>query len=204
MTPRAPHPGQRGFTLLELVVAIAVFAVIAAMAYAGLRSILDSRQQVDAALDRLADLQRAVELLSDDLRQIVPRTVRDNQGADEAALRVLHGRASQMLLTRAGHANPLGLPRSSLQRIAYDLEGQTLVRRAYQTLDHAPGEQPLATPVLEAVTGFEIQLLDRNNVWRYDWPPADAATPQVLPRAVRFSLMLAGQGRLTRILVLQP
>jgi len=132
MTHRAPHPDQRGFTLLELVVAIAVFAVIAAMAYAGLRSILDSRQQVDAALDRLAELQRAVELLSDDLRQIVPRTVRDNQGADEAALRVLHGRASRLLFTRAGHANPLGLPRSSLQRIAYDLEGQTLVRRAYR------------------------------------------------------------------------
>jgi general secretion pathway protein J len=204
MTHRAPHPDQRGFTLLELVVAIAVFAVIAAMAYAGLRSILDSRRQVDAALDRLAELQRAVELLSDDLRQIVPRTVRDNQGADEAALRVLHWRASQLLFTRAGHANPLGLPRSSLQRIAYDLEGQTLVRRAYQTLDRAPGEQPLATPVLEAVTGFEIQLLDRNNVWRYDWPPADAPTPQVLPRAVRFSLMLADQGRLTRVLVLQP
>jgi general secretion pathway protein J len=202
---RLPHrSADGGFTLLELVVAIAVFAVVAAMAYEGLRIIIKSRQQVDGELDHLADLQQAINIMSSDIRQIVLRPVRDNQGSDEPALLVMRDRASRLLFTRTGHADPLGLPRSGMQRIRYTLEGNTLVRSTYNTLDRAPGEQPIATPLLEGVTGFDIQLLDRTNVWRYDWPPPENTPVPLMPRAIRFNLTLPGQGSLSRILVLQP
>lgn len=203
MRPRH-QPADRGFTLLELVVAIAVFAVVAAMAYEGLRIIIKSRQQVDGELDHLADLQQAINVMSSDIRQTVLRPVRDNQGSNEPALLVMRDRASRLLFTRTGHANPLALPRSGMQRTLYTLEGNTLVRSTYNTLDRAPGEQPIATPLLDGVTGFEIQLLDRTNVWRYDWPPPENTPVPLMPRAIRFNLMLAGHGSLSRIVVLQP
>src|SRR3569833_3065140 len=203
MRPRH-QPADRGFTLLELVVAIAVFAVVAAMAYEGLRIIIKSRQQVDGELDHLADLQQAINVMSSDIRQTVLRPVRDNQGSNEAALLVMRDRASRLLFTRTGHANPLALPRSGMQRTLYTLECNTLVRSTYNTLDRAPGEQPIATPLLDGVTGFEIQLLDRTNVWRYDWPPPENTPVPLMPRAIRINLMLAGPGSLSRIVVLQP
>jgi general secretion pathway protein J len=69
-----------GFTLLELLVALAIFAVLATMAYAALNSVLTARKQVEAKSARLSALQTALMIMERDVEQAVPRGIRDEFG----------------------------------------------------------------------------------------------------------------------------
>lgn len=74
------HPRMRGFTLVELLVAVAIFAVIAALAYGGLDSVIHQRTRTREVMHRLRTLQLAITIMTDDLSQIEPRPVRDPLG----------------------------------------------------------------------------------------------------------------------------
>ena len=71
---------QRGFTLLELLVALAIFALVSVMAYGGLASVLDQQFATDEIAGQLARLQKTYLLLQRDFEQLVPRPVRDEYG----------------------------------------------------------------------------------------------------------------------------
>ncbi|CAK0777772.1 general secretion pathway protein J [Gammaproteobacteria bacterium] len=79
MTYPASFP-KRGFTLLELLIAIAIFAVLAAMAYGGLNTVLSSSRYAAIQVERLTRIQTAVTTISRDLVQVVNRSIRDEYG----------------------------------------------------------------------------------------------------------------------------
>ena len=112
---RAP---ARGFTLLEVLVAVALFAVAAALAFGGLDALTRARSRLDAGNERLGRLQFAVGLLERDLRSAAARGVRDGYGAP---LPALLGTRERVELTRHGHANALARPRAELERVGYRL-----------------------------------------------------------------------------------
>ena len=107
----------RGFSLIELLVALAVFAALAAAAYGGLAQIAATRGALAKQQDRFAQIVRAVSVLERDLRQAISRPVRGN-GSGEW-LPALEGAGDRIELTRVGFANPLAEPRSNLERVAY-------------------------------------------------------------------------------------
>ncbi|UCE89614.1 MAG: type II secretion system minor pseudopilin GspJ, partial [Pseudomonadota bacterium] len=103
MIMRTSAPRQVGFTLLELLVALAVFAVMSAMAYGGLSSVLNMREQTDAAAQRLASVQRAFLRIERDLEQSVTRGVRDAFGSMQLALEAAEdGDNGRLEFTRIG------------------------------------------------------------------------------------------------------
>jgi len=117
-------PGPRhdsGFTLLELLVALAIFALLSVMAYAGLSTVLTANQVLETNMERLTEIQRSVTFLSRDIRQTVDRTIRDTYGDNKQPL--IGASEFDTLgtpvieLTRTGYANPLGAKRSFLQRV---------------------------------------------------------------------------------------
>ena len=73
---------QQGFTLLELVIAIGIFAIMSAMAYGGLNTALNTREHADSQAERLAQLQKAMLILGRDIEQAINRPVQNNY-ADE-------------------------------------------------------------------------------------------------------------------------
>ncbi|MFO7642096.1 MAG: type II secretion system minor pseudopilin GspJ [Candidatus Competibacteraceae bacterium] len=197
----------RGFTLLELLVALAVFAILATAAYSGLRNVLFTRVAVEAQTQRLAAVQLAIHRLIQDLEQAAPRGIRDEYGEPQAAMLGDELAGERLILTRAGWANPLGQPRASLQRVAYRLRDGQLWRLYWPVLDRGGLIEPRETRVLDQVREFRIRFLDQSGSWRNDWPPPASAgsSPQdlaPLPRAVEISLTLEDWGEITRLLLL--
>ncbi len=191
----------RGFTLLELLVALAIFAVLAVLAYGGLSTVLHARDRTDQAAKRLGELQSAMLLLSRDLRQAAPRPIRDEFGDARAALLGVSEGEPRLELTRAGNANPANLQRSTLERVGYALDGGTLYRLYWAVLDRSPDSQPQKVSLLTRVDELSLRYQDAQGQWHDSWPPltANGGPPPALPVAVEVGLQLADWGRITRL-----
>ena len=197
---------ERGFTLLELVVAIAIFGLMSAMAYSGLASALNTRDYADQQADRLAEIQKAFSIIGRDVEQAVNRPVRDNYASELLPL-LGGGYGSAVLeLTHAGYRNPMGLQRSSLQRVAYVLEDGKLQRQSWWVLDRSIDSAPQVSPLLTKVKTVELRFMDENHTWQPQWPSvtANPNNPPTLPNAVEVTLELEDWGRLTRIFEVAP
>jgi general secretion pathway protein J len=189
---------QRGFTLLELIVVIAIFGIFAVMAYGGLNSVLKTRVQVERAQDRLAEVQKAYLRLRDDLQQVAPRPIRDGYGDVQPAMRGLE-RPLLLEFTRGGWRNPAALPRASLERVAYRVEENRLLRASWRVLDQAQDSKAVDNVLLTDVEKMELRYLDADREWRPRWPmeSADvAAARQPPPLAVEITLFTRDLGEL--------
>jgi len=187
-----------GFTLLELLVAMMVFAVLATLAYQGISAALRAQTGVTETQARWTALQRAQALFARDISQLVARPVRDARGDRQPAL---VARPGQLSLVRGGMPNPLDFPRSDLVRVNYRLVDGFWQRAASPVLDAAPGDAPEFATVLTGVSQAELLWLDDEGRWRGDWPPPNAP-PEALPRALRLRWDLVGWGTLERRWVL--
>ena len=186
---------QNGFTLLELLVAVSIFAVVTTIAYAGLQTVLNSRDRITEQSQKLAELQLAFTILARDLQQSVPRPIRDEFGDSKPAL--ISGTNDQFLeLTHNGSINLLNQARSDLQRITYTFEDEQLKRNIWPTLDRAQAEEPQEMILLDKVQNIDIRLLDEDGEWTQDWIDNDVA----MPVAVEINVELEHWGTVKRLL----
>ena len=185
----------RGFTLIEVIVVLLIFAVVAMLAYGGLDAVLKARTHVMESLERTASLQRAYVRLRNDWQQLRARSARDGYGEPQGALTVLPDGAVEF--TRSGWRNPLGQPRSALERVAYRLDDDSrLVRVSWRALDRAQDAAPAEVVVLEQVEVVRWRFL-QGTEWADAGPPAGttgAATLDEVPRAVELTLTLKDLG----------
>ena len=192
---------MKGFTLIELLVALAISSLLAVMAYGGLNTVLNTREQTDYSALRLQQIQKAFLWLKRDSEQTVVRRIRDEYGDQQQAFMAAeHGRY-RLELTRGGYRNPAQLPRSSLQRVAYSLEENILQRLTWSYLDRAQDAEPLKVNLLEDVNAISFRFLDADREWHNSWPPVNAQQDTLvdLPLAMEVSLELEDWGRLTRL-----
>lgn len=198
-----------GFTLLELLIAIALFALLGLATYRMLEAVLRSDEVVRAQETQLRQLGRAVWRLEQDLLQAVPRPVRDGYGDEQNALvgqlSSFEGGAA-LELTRSGWRNPTGLLRSNLQRVRWRLSGDSLERLYWTVLDRDLDSEPRVQRVLDDVTELRLRYLDAENSWHEEWPPFDfgRGNPEEqarrLPVAVEVSFDHLRYGTITRLL----
>lgn len=191
----------RGFTLLEMLVALAIFAIIGIASYSGLRSVLQARVSIEAESQRLAQVQMALYFLERDIEQILFRPIRDEYGQVQPALAGDENNDPLLEFTRSGWDNPLQQQRARLQRVHYRLTQNTLLRGYWQTLDRGANNAIRETELLTRIDGVQIRFLAADNRWQRRWPPADqteAATAE-LPRALEITLELNDWGEITRL-----
>jgi general secretion pathway protein J len=189
---------HEGFTLLELLVALAIFSLIAVMAYGGLETVLNQQAQTEVNAESLAALQKTFLVMQRDIEQVVPRTIRDEFGDPQAPLIG----TSLFQFTRGGWNNPANHPRSTLQRVGYSLEDRQLFRYSWLVLDRAQDSAPVRQPLAEDIESMQVRYLDERGNWQEQWPPIQAAdnpanTPLDFPRAVEITLKHARFGTLT-------
>ena len=185
---------NQGFTLLEILVAIAIFSIMAVFSYQTLRQVLDVNQHLEKQADELAQLQFTFGRFLEDIAQLTQRPIRDEFGASEPALL---GSPQILKLTRSGWENPLESKRSNLQRVEWFVEGQILYRQYWTVLDRTRFNQPIKTALLKEVESLEFRYLDNNNAWQKEFPTKQPTKTTI--KAVEINLSLKNWGKLQRI-----
>lgn len=193
---RIPHGAQRGFSLLEMLVAVALFAVASALAWGGMRALIKAQEQSARITVQLGRLQFAIGLLERDLTAAARRGVRDPYGA---SLPAFEGAAQRMEFTRFGQANPLALPRSELERVAWLRREDRLLRLRWTVLDRAPSSRPVEDELLEGIDSLELVFLDESGREHRQWPPPGGVHGE-LPRGLRVRMEVGDFGEIERML----
>lgn len=178
---------EAGFTLVELLVALAIFALISVAGVTLLRSGSDTQIAVKNRLEEYSRINRLSNAMEGDLAQAIARPLRDPSGQPVPAFTENDAGTAGALFgfVRAGWSNFDEAPRADLQRVAYVLEDGDLKRLSWPMLDGtAPAD---AATLIENVGAAQVQFKDDKGDWRSDWTATDA---MALPRAVELRLTI--------------
>jgi general secretion pathway protein J len=208
-----------GFTLVEVLVAMAIMAFVAVAGYTSLTAVIFGVESLREESRRLNDINRTFQVLGKDLHQLANRSVYDEFGSRRSAFEGGELAPQTLSFTRAGWHNTVGLPRSTLQRVAYYLDEDQLVRAAWPVLDRTGAVEPNELVLLSGVESIDVRFLagldqlevNRNSqidrrYWQENWIP-DLSRPDALvepPLAVEIRLQMFDWGELERLYVLPP
>ena len=197
-----PCRKNTGFTLIEVIIAMSIFAILAILSYSGLHSVIMSKTSTEVSLERLQELQMTILTLNSDLQQISNRDAHDALGG---SLNKLSTQSSEYLIefTRGGWRNPANLARSSLQRVAYQLKDDALIRIYWPHVDRADEEQRVERTLIHNIESLEILFLNEKQEWKEDWPSATALAstdPAALPAAIDVRLKMNDWGEIKRLI----
>lgn len=220
---------QQGFTLIEVMVAVAISLVIATLSYGFLSSAITAKDSSDEALVTVNQLETVFQLLATDLHHVVDRDLPSaavGLGSEDPAPAFMGGdstnRGANYLLgdyvlrfARDGWANPLQQPRSDLQRVGYRWFDGQLWRDYWpernQPLDEEPTGQRL---LIDDVKAIRIRFLPfsakqvNGAAWQNVWPPQEEnqqaanGVDRTLPAAVEITLTMEEVGDVQRIISL--
>jgi len=188
---------QKAFTLLEVLIAIAIFSLISLSSFTIFDSVLKGDETAKIKSARQNELQRAFVIIERDITQIARRSIRLN---GEAPLTQFIQSSSDSFATeeqaiafvRHGWTNPgLLLPRSDMQPVAYRLKEETLERLHFNFVDAVVGEEPKVRPLISDVTEIAFEYYDGNN-WEKTW------ASDLLPLAIAIEINTKDYGVIRR------
>jgi general secretion pathway protein J len=203
---------RSGFTLLEVVIAIFIMAIMFAIGYRALAQAMIERDALKTSQARVNEIQKGMRIVAQDFAQIAARPARDTQGNGELQAAIGANARDNILLTfsRTGWSNPAGLQRPAEERVRYRFLDGSLIREHWLSVDPALNAEPRQRVVLTRVKSVEVRFLDpvtRN--WRTDWPPLAPTGPvgplqvdEVLmprPMAIEFTVVFDDWGRVQRL-----
>ena len=212
-----PHSPESGFTLVEVLIAMAITAFVSVLSYQTLSTALAGIESARTESERLHEINRVFTVLSRDVRQMTNRPVRDEFGQMASAVSGGELARDPLRLTRSGWHNSTGAPRSTLQRVAYRLEEDKLLRLSYPVLDRTTAIEPTETVLIDGVEVFELRFLpsvnalevDRNQVidrrfWQENWVADVGFTDKIIdpPAAIEVRVILSDWGELERLYVM--
>jgi general secretion pathway protein J len=196
---------SRGFTLLEILVAIGIFAIVAVLAYTGYSELTRQSERIAASAARTRAIQATVQRMVQDFSSIEPRPVREPLGDNVQPALLADSRSDRLAeFTHSGWSNPAGVPRSTLQRVAYQLEEGKLTRNYWVMLDRTLSTEPVRTVLLDGVKTVTLRFMGPNRRFTDQWPalgggPVGPTATRTLPIAVEITLELEDWGKITRL-----
>ncbi len=183
----------RGFTLIEVLVALVLLALIAAMAFRGLDSVLAAKSHVAGESRKWRDISLFFSRLEEDLSRCAHRPALDAAGVVQSEFSAKESLAgpldANLFFTRMGYDG------ESPERVAYRFSQGKVEELVWAHLDQAPGSKPAVYPLLNHVKEFKLQYLAVNNGWFPYWP----LPGQLRPKAVEASLTLESGEKIVRI-----
>lgn len=195
-----------GFTLIEMMIAIFIFSVVATLSYSGLNYILKGQSYLQTSSNQLKDLQLSFRYFEKDINQMINRSVRNQYGDLQPSF--VGDEDKAFSFTHAGWRNPANLVRSKMQRVSYELDEKTLKRYTWGQLDGAIAEQFFETDLLEGVESIKLRYLDQANQWQTTWPPLNSGSAEPalgavqqfdIPRALELTIKVENMDEIRRL-----
>jgi general secretion pathway protein J len=191
---------QKGFTLIEILIAMSIFALIAIGAVQILTGVTDSNDLSEQRFESLQELQRAMLIIERDFLQMVPRKSRVEGDVSEqivVAGRFAFNSSSDGLgFVRAGWHNPqLALRRSTLQAVAYRVQENQLQRLYSTYVDNVVGFEPKIRVLLNDVESVKFEFLKQFSDIEFNWEEAEAVDELPIAVAIIIESEVYGQIR---------
>lgn len=185
----------KGLTLIELLVAIAIFSLMAGAGYIGLDQGLSVEKKLKTESLHWRRLESVYTLMQTDLNQAIKRVPKVSSGAEFAFTGYGQGSTDNGDLlygfNRGGQTSFLDRATNPYQYVSYYLSDGTLYR-SVQSFINASEDTTTAYPILSEVNKINMSYLISSNTWTDGWPQSpNPADPTALPRAVRVNLVLA-------------
>ncbi len=194
----AKRSKNKGFTLIEVLVSIAIFASMSVAAYQVVSQVQRSNLMSQERTARLNELQRSMVLLDSDFRQMALRRTRtEGEGPAKKLIfwsdYLLNSDTKGVVFARVGWHNPQQqFPRGEVTKVGYRLKDETLQRVWWRYPDTPAGQEAVVMPLLTQVESFELRFYDGKQ-WKNEWD-----SENILPKAVSVELMLKDYGKITR------
>ncbi len=195
---------ESGFTLVELMISLAIFALLVTLAYGSVNLLMDANRRVQEPQADFQQLQWAMALVERDLHQMVLRKRNTGYSEQEAALVVPEDTGLGVLLTFTRGGNPdmawqlrdgSGQMRSTLQRVNYALENKTLVRHSWDLVDYVDNTEPVTTTLLTQIEAIKLRFLaTKGGEFQTTWSETEK-----LPVAIEIIIKHERFGELRRI-----
>lgn len=199
---------HRGFTLLEVLVAIAVTAIVAAMAASAFNSAEIAQQRTKHKLEQMQRLDRAWLSLETDLRNAIGRVLFSSYGDAIPAMLIDQSEEDWLTFLRGGRPNPLHFYRSEMARVRYRLEENVLLRDMWNDPANMDDDLAYTQKLLEGVEEVQVRILPPGarsvyeGPWVDDWPPQQAQG--AIPRGIEITMVMQDGGEITRLFALAP
>lgn len=194
---------QRGFTLLEILVATVILAVMGVIAYRGIAEARVAVGHAEGHLDRLRQVQRTVQIVVNDFRTLTRRPVREPIGDGYRATLLRDPNAIALVeLSHGGWPNGAGTPRGTGQRVIYRLEEGKLVREHWNVMDATLATPLMKRELIDRVERVDVRYLTEGREWIAEWPQFGNTSDFGFygrPLAVEFTLVLEDYGEIRRI-----
>ena len=198
---------QRGFTLLEVMVALGILAVVIMSTHQILDSTTKAKDASDEKIAELNALQTTFRLMDQDFSQMTKRAVRNESGDVQdgyllAGRYILNSQYDGITFVRDGWINPINLlPRSELQAVGYRVIDDNLERIYRVYVDQLDNMEPRVQVILKGVEELKFEFLDSKNKWQEEWeikalPKAIAVTlQQSQSESIRRVFLVPGSGQ---------
>ncbi|MFV1872172.1 MAG: type II secretion system minor pseudopilin GspJ [Oleiphilus sp.] len=198
-----------GFTLLEVLLAIGITAMIGLGSWQILTSAIRASESTQLRLSELNALQKAMLIVSRDMRQVLPRSIRDEYGDYQPAM-TTKNELSVLEFTRTGWRNPMDDKRSNIQRVAYELSDNSFIRHYWNVLDRSQDSTPISKTLLTDIESISLRFMNEGGGWLDEWPSSTAGdspsasgdprlTDNQLPKAIEISFVSEKFGKFKRL-----
>lgn len=190
---------QRGFTLIEALIAVSILAVISLMSYQALELIMGANERSRTDLADEAQLQRAWQIINRDLFHLRKRGFKDGLGGTEPAY-ITNNSEFGVRFSRGG-GPMVGTNPSGIRRVEYRLnDDQQLVRQSWGITESPRFSDGVVQVLLDHVSEINFEHLDESNNYLASWPPVGGGPTSLrLPKMIRVTISLEDGTQSTRL-----
>lgn len=206
------YESQNGFTLLEIMVALFIFAIVTTISLIGMKNVIETQQIIETHVANMNEMQLAMIIMQRDFSQVIDRTITDQNNQQQHSLM---GNNNYIEFTRSGYINPMASSdRSEMQRVAYFVKNNQLIRMSWAELDRTQNTPAIQKVLIDNVYNLHFTYLDYQGVFHDQWPLSSSVVPSTqnsqvsqqqlptLPRAVDVLFSFTKSGQLERFFVI--
>lgn len=183
-----------GFTLIELMVAAIILAIISVVSYRLISSLVITKEVANSAQEKWGDLSLIVSRFGDDLKRLIPLTIRDQNGNMLPALlgkaRLIDKYDAQLEWSISGSIGDEVYGTSPPKRVGYRFDNGAVYRVYWTQLNRVQSSKPEIVLLVKNVKNFAVEYQYQDKQWRDYWPNKNSNNLMQLPNAIRITLEL--------------